>query len=249
MRDFNRVAGLAALGTMCAIAFSMAFNYVLLHDLTLTPFNRILISAIVVPPTIALPMSLLLASLHRENRRLRQVIARDAGRDPATEFLRAPAFSSLVDRRVNFGGFRGSMPAAFLIVDLENLQLINMRHGLKWREEVLRVVAQVIRTSLRKDDLVGRLGETEFGIFLPGTSEDNARQVAERIREGTLGSYLGATEEIADIRVTVGGLLIEHPVDFEWMLLAAERQLQFAQETGAVELAWQGVVPRDWRAN
>lgn len=247
MKALNQVAGLVALGTIGAIAFSLALNYLLLLDPTLTSFNRILISAIVVPPAIAAPLSILLAFKQEEIKRLRQTLSRDATYDPATSFLKPKVFSSLVDRRMNVGLTGTSRPGAFLIIDVENLRLINMRHGLDWREEVLRVVAGVIRTSVRSDDVVGRLGETEFGIYLPGATEENAYQVAERIRAGIMMNYFGTKEERAEIKVTVGGLLFENPIEFEKMFLAAERKLVEAQESGVTELSWQSYSDR--RAN
>lgn len=249
MKALNQVAGIVALGTVGAIAFYLAFNYLLLLDPTLTPFNRILIGAVVVPPTIAVPLSLLLASRQEEIRRLRQKLNRDETYDPTTSFFKPKVFSSFIDRRMGVTLTGASRPGAFLIVDIENLRLVNMQHGLDWREEVLRVIAEVIRSSIRSDDMVGRLGETEFGIFLPGATEENAQQVAERIRGGILTNYFGTRGERAAITVTVGGLLFDGPIEFEGMLLAAERQLVEAQQSGVTELSWHGNSASDRRTN
>ena len=47
---------------------------------------------------------------------------------------------------------------------------------------MLRLVANLIKDSLREDDVVARYGGEEFGVILPQTSLDLAKTTAERIR-------------------------------------------------------------------
>lgn len=66
-------------------------------------------------------------------------------------------------------------------IDLDNFKIINDTSGHKAGDEVLRLVAQLMLASLRKNDLVGRLGGDEFGILLPACSSINAISILNSI--------------------------------------------------------------------
>ena len=65
--------------------------------------------------------------------------------------------------------------------DLDHFKSINDRFGHATGDEVLRVFAGVARSSMRGDDLVGRLGGEEFAAIVPEPIEF-AERIAERLR-------------------------------------------------------------------
>jgi diguanylate cyclase (GGDEF)-like protein len=78
-------------------------------------------------------------------------------------------------------------PLALLLLDLDHFKSINDRYGHVAGDLVLRAVAEVLRTSCRDDDIVGRYGGhggDEFLALLPTTNRDRAMAVAERVLEG-----------------------------------------------------------------
>src|SRR3989338_7926301 len=68
------------------------------------------------------------------------------------------------------------------MVDLDNFKLINDSFGHAEGDRVLRTMAEAIRSSARKQELICRYGGDEFCVILPGTSIKNAAQFAEKIR-------------------------------------------------------------------
>ncbi|MGH8286289.1 MAG: diguanylate cyclase domain-containing protein [Steroidobacteraceae bacterium] len=74
-------------------------------------------------------------------------------------------------------------PCSILIVDIDHFKSVNDRHGHHAGDEVLKVISDTIRSSVREPAFVGRLGGEEFLIVLPATALDEARQAAERFRE------------------------------------------------------------------
>jgi diguanylate cyclase len=71
---------------------------------------------------------------------------------------------------------------AVLMLDLDHFKAVNDRHGHPAGDEVLRGVAEVLRETLRQQDLPGRYGGEEFGVLLTGSDVTRAEAIAERIR-------------------------------------------------------------------
>lgn len=74
-------------------------------------------------------------------------------------------------------------PSALLLLDIDHFKRVNDRFGHNTGDEVLRTVAQVLRSELREPSLLGRWGGEEFLIGLPETGSDGALAVAERLRQ------------------------------------------------------------------
>ncbi len=80
------------------------------------------------------------------------------------------------------------LQTALVFCDVDNFKLINDRAGHSVGDQVLTVVAERLRSTLRAQDIVGRFGGDEFVIVAPGvTSADEARAMAERIHAATCG--------------------------------------------------------------
>jgi diguanylate cyclase (GGDEF)-like protein len=73
-------------------------------------------------------------------------------------------------------------PLAVIYYDLDFFKRINDAHGHSCGDFVLSESAQVAKSCVRKDDVIGRLGGEEFLVVLPNADEATARELAERIR-------------------------------------------------------------------
>ncbi len=74
-------------------------------------------------------------------------------------------------------------PLALILLDLDHLKRINDMHGHRVGDDVLRGVAQALRTSSRAgSDTPARYGGDEFILILPDTNLDGAEDTAARIR-------------------------------------------------------------------
>ena len=75
------------------------------------------------------------------------------------------------------------LPVAFAMIDVDHFKTYNDTHGHGAGDEALRRVGQIIAASVRENDVVYRYGGEEFSILLPGATADEARAVAERVRQ------------------------------------------------------------------
>jgi diguanylate cyclase (GGDEF)-like protein len=71
---------------------------------------------------------------------------------------------------------------AVLFIDLDHFKSINDTYGHAVGDDVLRTVAKTLQDSVRRSDIVGRIGGEEFSVFLPNTQVAGAEQLAEALR-------------------------------------------------------------------
>ncbi|HWS34867.1 MAG TPA: GGDEF domain-containing protein [Actinoplanes sp.] len=83
----------------------------------------------------------------------------------------------MFDRRINTVTAGGSL----LLIDVDHFKDINDRYSHGVGDRVLGEIAAVLRSHCRHDEVAIRFGGDEFAVFL-ATGEDEARQIAERIR-------------------------------------------------------------------
>jgi diguanylate cyclase (GGDEF)-like protein len=74
-------------------------------------------------------------------------------------------------------------PLSLLMIDLDNFQSISKRFGHAAGDHLLRYFGQLIRETVRPSDIAARFGGERFLIILPDTGRDEARTVAERLRQ------------------------------------------------------------------
>ncbi len=104
-----------------------------------------------------------------------------ASRDPLTGCLNRRSFTERF--AVLFDASRADgTELSCIMVDLDHFKSVNDNFGHAVGDEVIKLLAEVLKMNTRKDDLVGRYGGEEFCVVLPGMPVDMASRVAERIR-------------------------------------------------------------------
>ena len=73
--------------------------------------------------------------------------------------------------------------SAFLMIDIDHFKKINDKFGHSVGDEALKKITEVCMETIRSTDFMGRLGGEEFGVYLINTDFEEAKLVAERIKE------------------------------------------------------------------
>jgi diguanylate cyclase (GGDEF)-like protein len=123
----------------------------------------------------ALSLALSHAETHQQARA-------NALRDPLTDLLNPQAFESALMRELSLG-LRYGVPACLLLLDLDFFRIVNDRLGHTAGDQVLKMAADLIRGTVRDSDIVGRYRGNTFAVVLPHTDRQQARSLAERLRE------------------------------------------------------------------
>lgn len=78
---------------------------------------------------------------------------------------------------------RTTQPVAMMFLDLDGFKPVNDRLGHPTGDQVLREVAERLRSVVRESDIIGRFGGDEFIVLCPETDDVQALVIAERLRE------------------------------------------------------------------
>ncbi len=153
---------------------------------------------------------------------------------PATDTLSANAFAaSVVDaidrRRVPTGE---SADGIMLVLRVSDFDEFVRHYGRQWADTVLQSLVLIVQSSVRYSDLVARLGSDELGIYLPGATTENARDICERIRARIDETTFMAGPENLSVTVRFGGTRVGRQDDFEALREAANRAALAEEEAG-----------------
>jgi diguanylate cyclase (GGDEF)-like protein len=181
--------------------------------------------------TAAIVSTLGFMMLHKE--RAEGEAARLATIDPLTGAYNRRTFYDIAERELARAR-RADQPLSIIVVDIDHFRPVNEQHGNRTGDEVLRRVADLIRTALRKEDMLVRYGGEEFLVMLPEVPGPGAVVVAGRIRKSVEAEAIAVDDHSLRLTVSVGvaARLDEGPESIENLLARADGALALAKQRG-----------------
>ncbi|HYA85574.1 MAG TPA: GGDEF domain-containing protein [Nitrospirota bacterium] len=83
---------------------------------------------------------------------------------------------------------RYKQPLTLAYIDVDNFKYVNDTYGHSIGDDLLRIVAESLKTMLRSTDIVSRLGGDEFAVLMPDTNEDHAKIAITKVQKKLLES-------------------------------------------------------------
>ncbi|AOY01083.1 diguanylate cyclase [Jeongeupia sp. USM3] len=142
--------------------------------------------------------------------KLRGRLARLARYDVLTWALNRRGFEEICLRELRRAR-KHERTLGLLLVDIDRMHAINSRYGHAGGDHVLRTCAAALRSHLRPEDSLGRIGGDSFCILAPHRDEAELQTLLMELREA-LTTIVSDYDDIA-IRVSAGVSLTMYPND------------------------------------
>lgn len=122
-----------------------------------------------------------------------------------------------------------------ILCDIDDFQQLNARHGQEAGDAALRQVGAALRSRVRADDYVGRIGNEEFLVVLHRIGLDGAYRRAEELRAGIATKPVRYHDGQKTMQVTASfgvAMRSEGDVDVDHLLMRAMSALENAKAAG-----------------
>jgi diguanylate cyclase (GGDEF)-like protein len=133
---------------------------------------------------------------------------------------------------------RNKRPLACMMIDVDSFKKINDSHGHDVGDTVLRQTAQAIKSGLRAQDVVCRIGGDEFLVICPETDLAAAMICGERVRQAVSGLKIMAGTLSFQGSVSVGVAVRDSgTTDINLLIKRADEGVYAAKQYGRNHVA------------
>jgi len=137
-----------------------------------------------------------------------EAVAYHANHDALTGLVNRRQFEGLVDQALQ-SAKTDRLAHAMCFMDLDSFKIVNDTCGHEAGDELLRQLAQLFDSLVRKSDVLARLGGDEFGVFLYKCSVAEALKLANQIRAEVENFQFLWRENRFTVGVSVGLVVVD----------------------------------------
>jgi len=145
-------------------------------------------------------------------------LSKKANYDPLTKILNRRGVTDELN----------SKEGVILYLDIDHFKKINDTYGHDKGDEVLKKLGEILKTSFRRSDIVGRWGGEEFIVILKNSDYDNGIELAERLRKRVEESDFNGI----NVTISIGVSKFENEKEFEKAIKKADEALYEAKNNG-----------------
>jgi diguanylate cyclase (GGDEF)-like protein len=138
-----------------------------------------------------------------EERRMQEKLKYLATTDSLSGLYNRAEFMNLARNEFTLAK-KNNVELSLLIMDLDNFKTINDTFGHAAGDEIIREMGNIIKASFRKTDIPGRIGGEEFAVVLKNSSLEEAKIVAEKVREIVSRRKVIYGEQEISLTVSIG---------------------------------------------
>jgi diguanylate cyclase (GGDEF)-like protein len=163
-----------------------------------------------------------LRSLHYRERELARV-------DTLTGAATRLAFYEFARDEINRAR-RINQPITLAYLDIDSFKQINDQNGHSTGDKVLHAVAQTLRETIRRTDMVARMGGDEFALLLPNTSREAGSRLLEKVMDLLAGTM---KQRGWPVTFSIGAVtFLSAPESVERMIEHADETMYSVKQTG-----------------
>jgi diguanylate cyclase (GGDEF)-like protein len=166
-----------------------------------------------------------------ERKRAGQALIQAAMTDPLTGLLNRRAMQNQLSSHVARVK-RGGAPFVVLLCDVDRFKSVNDAYGHEAGDQLLRLSAETLQSSIRAGDIVSRWGGEEFLILLADTDLEGGRIAAENLREAFAGISLQINGSMISRTLSIGLMACLDCQDVDQIVRYADEALYEAKNEG-----------------
>lgn len=122
---------------------------------------------------------------------------------------------------------------SFLMLDIDHFKKINDQYGHTAGDEILKQLAELLKSTCRTFDIISRNGGEEFSVILQDTPLSHAKEVAERIRIAVENFDFKIDNQIINLTISIGcSSYPENTQNPDELISLADKALYQAKESG-----------------
>ncbi|MDD2735019.1 MAG: GGDEF domain-containing protein [Desulfuromonadaceae bacterium] len=149
--------------------------------------------------------------------------------DFLTGVFNARAFQEILIREINRLDHNG-IPFSLAYIDLDNFKEVNDRFGHTQGDQLLKLITRSLIDSLRKSDVIARMGGDEFVVLLPGTNlmivQDVLNKMQNRLQKVLRGDRWQVTCSIGVVTC------LAKPLNYDELISMADDLMYRVKQNG-----------------
>jgi len=129
---------------------------------------------------------------------------------------------------------------SIIILDVDNFKQINDQYGHPFGDQVIRMIAEICQSTLRADDVMGRIGGEEFLCVLPRTDSESCKQIAQRMSY-QISKYSFCDEHKKPFNVTISTGITSTSsknISTDALFLQADKALYHSKHSGKNQVTY-----------
>jgi two-component system, cell cycle response regulator len=152
--------------------------------------------------------------------------------DGLTQIYNKRYFMEVLDREIS-RAHRYGRTLSLIMFDIDHFKQVNDTFGHLAGDYVLRHLASVIKSRIRREDIMSRYGGEEFAIILPEIDAYNARHLADKIRRLVEKTIFKFEETQIPVTISIGLITSDaESITPEELLKAVDEKLYEAKRSG-----------------
>lgn len=145
--------------------------------------------------------------------------------DGLTGLYNGVAAGKMVDRAI-----QNLREGVLFMLDLDFFKQVNDQCGHQTGDRVIQELAEILKQTFRKDDILGRVGGDEFVVFVANTAnrsfiDKKCRELQEKVGKIQVGNGLVQS-------ISIGVSIMEPPCQYEQLFQQADAALYFVKNNG-----------------
>jgi diguanylate cyclase (GGDEF)-like protein len=122
---------------------------------------------------------------------------------------------------------------SLILLDVDHFEIINEYFGYRAGNQILVLLAGLLKEEVIHDGLVARFGGEEFIISLPGFNRESSKEFADYLREKIRAHQFQVDESTVHLKVSLGvAVYPDHARDVSDLVKKAGQALKQAKEAG-----------------